>query len=156
MKNKKIIIGVVVCLVVALLSFRGGRMYASKNITNANASRQGQFTQGGFNQNGGTRGSMMRGGGGFVSGEVLSIDSKSMTVKLPSGGPASTQGGSKIVFFSPTTKVEKTVDGTTADVVVGKQVMITGTANTDGSVNATSVQLRPISATAIQNIPVRQ
>ncbi len=133
-KNKKIVWSVVICLVIALLSFRFGMMYAGKNITAANMSRQG-----GFAQNGGTKtGQGMRGGagGGFVSGDVLSIDAQSMTVKLR-------DGGSKIVLFSNSTKVEKTVDGTTSDVAVGKTVMITGTTNPDGSVSATSIQLRP-------------
>ena len=140
MKNKKVIISVVVCLVIAVLSFWGGLMYVGKNIKNANLSRQGNFSQNGFGQNGGTRigGQGMRGGmgGGLVSGEVLSMDQKSITVKLR-------DGGSKIVLFSPNTKVEKTVDGATSDVVTGKTVMVTGTANSDGSVSATSIQLRP-------------
>lgn len=147
MKNKKIIVSVVICLVVALLSFRGGMIYAGNNLKKASANRQGVFSQNGFSgQNGGVRGNgMMRGGagGGLVSGKVLSVDANSMTVALGNGGPQGTQSGSKIVLFSPTTKVEKTVDGIVADVVVGKQVMITGTTNPDGSVSATSVQIRP-------------
>lgn len=144
-KNKKIIVIVVVCLVVALLSFKGGMMYANKNVTKANASRQSQFGQNGFNQNGGGRtGQGMRGGAnggnGVVSGEILSKDATSMTVSLRAGG-------SKIVLYSPTTKVEKTVDGTIADAVVGKSLMITGTANPDGSISASSIQIRP-------NLPV--
>lgn len=144
-KNKKIIVSVVVCLVVALLSFKGGMMYANKNVTKANASRQSQFGQNGFNQNGGGRtGQGMRGGAnggnGVVSGEILSKDATSMTVSLRAGG-------SKIVLYSPTTKVEKTVDGTIADAVVGKSLMITGTANPDGSISASSIQIRP-------NLPV--
>lgn len=141
-KNKKIIVSVVVCLVVALLSFRGGMIYAGNNLKKANANRQGAFSQNGFGgQNGGR---MTRGGagGGLVSGKVLSVDANSMTVELGNGGSLGTQSGSKIVLFSPTTKIEKTVDGTIADVVIGKPVMITGTTNGDGSVTASSIQLR--------------
>jgi hypothetical protein len=143
MKNKKIVGVVVIGLLVAGISFWGGMTYAGNNLKKANANRQGNFSQNGFGgQNGGR---MARGGagGGLVSGKVLSVDANSMTVALGNGGPQGTQGGSKIVLFSPTTKIEKTVDGIVADVVVGKQVMITGTANPDGSVSATSVQIRP-------------
>lgn len=134
MKNKKIVRVIIIVILVAGLSFWGGMIYAGNNIKAAATSRQNSFAQ-----NGGTRGGAgMRigAGGGFVSGEVLSKDNQSVTIKL-------NNGGSKIVLISPTTKVEKTVDGVTADVIVGKQVMVTGTANPDGSVSATSVQIRP-------------
>lgn len=142
MKNKKIVGMIVIVLLVAGLSFLGGMKYgSSKSSANQLTSRQSQFGQNGFNQNvGGRTGQGMRNGGGFgegvVSGEILSKDATSMTVSLRSGG-------SKIVLYSPTTKVEKTVDGTIADVIAGKSVMITGTANPDGSVSASSIQIRP-------------
>ena len=149
MKNKKIIGGVIIVLIVAGLSFWGGMMYAGNNIKAAAASRQGAFNQNGFGgQNIGSRGGAgMRGGvngGGLVLGEIIGKDDKSVTVKL-------SNGGSKIVFFSPTTKVEKTVDGLATDVVIGKQVMINGVANQDGSVNANSIQIRPIVVQAKTN-----
>jgi cytochrome c-type biogenesis protein CcmE len=139
MKNRKIILVVAICLVVAGLSFRGGMIYTNSK---SSSDKFANSAQNGFNQNGITRtgNGMMRGGvngGGLVSGEILSKDDKSMTIKLNSGG-------SKIVFFSPSTKVEKTVDGSIADVIVGKQITVIGVANSDGSVNATSIQLRPV------------
>lgn len=150
MKNKKIVYMIVGGLVIALLSFRGGMIYTNaKNSTGKFANGQGNFSQNSFGQNGGIRGGqgMMRGGanGGFVTGQVLSIDAKSMTVKL-------NNGGSKIVLFSPMTTVEKTVSGVTGDVIVGKSVMVTGVTNPDGSVSATSIQIRP----ALPAAPVKQ
>jgi hypothetical protein len=158
MQNKKIIGVIIICVVVAGISFYGGMKYGqSKNSVSSLASRQGGFNQNGLNPNGGARsGTGMRGAGGIVAGEVLSIDDKSMTVKLR-------DGGSKIIFFSSSTKVEKTVDGSTADVAIGKEVMVTGTANTDGSINANSIQLRPASPiasqggpTIVKDIPIKQ
>jgi hypothetical protein len=132
-KNQKIIGVIVLCLVVAGISFYGGVKYdSSKNSASQLANRAG------FGQNGGTRGGA-RGGvnaGGFVSGQILSMDSTTMTVKLNGGG-------SKIVFYSPATTVAKTVNGAITDVTTGSQVTVIGTPNSDGSINATSVQLRP-------------
>lgn len=154
MQNKKIIGTIAIVIVVAGLSFWGGMTYTGKNIKAANANRQGAFAQ-----NGGVRsGTGMRGGagGGLVSGKVLSIDATSMTVQLGNGGPAGAESGSKIIFFSPTTKIEKSVSGSVSDVVVGNQVLVTGAANSDGSVNAASIQLRPATvAGATTTIPAR-
>ncbi len=133
MQNKNIVLYVVVCLVIAGVSFWGGMKYdASKNNSLQVASRG----QGSFSQNGGGKGMRGSTNGGVVSGQILSNDGKSLTVSLRSGG-------STIVLFSPSTKVEKTVDGITSDVAVGKSVMIMGTSNPDGSFNATSIQIRP-------------
>jgi uncharacterized protein (DUF2345 family) len=96
---------------------------------------------------GGGRGMGMR-GGGFVSGDILSMDANSITIELRSPNGAAGQSGSKIVFYTDKTKVEKTVSGTNADLTVGKQVTITGTPNPDGSVNADSIQIRQTQNTA--------
>ena len=69
-----------------------------------------------------------------VSGEVLNVDDKSMTVKLP-------DGSSKIVIMSQTTTFAKSDAGSLADVKVGDKVGVFGTDNSDGSVTAQSVQL---------------
>lgn len=140
MQNKKIIVGVVACVLIAAVSFWSGMSYGkSKSSINSFANRQGSFNQNGSGQNGGRMmGQNTRGGngGGFTSGEVLSMDATSMTIKLR-------DGGSRIVLWSPSSKVEKTVEGSISDVAVGKSVMVTGTTNADGSVSATSIQMRP-------------
>lgn len=151
MQKNKIIVLVVIGLVIAGVSFWGGEKFGSSKSSPSQFG--GNFNpsvfNGGQNSNGRTTGmrNSVGASGGLVSGEVLSVDSKSITVKLR-------DGGSKIVFFSQSAKVEKTVDGLVSDVVVGKQVMITGTANTDGSVNATSIQIRPTIVNS--DTPVKQ
>ena len=152
MKNKKMISLVVGFVVVALVFFLIGSSYGKgKALVVGNVGQLGQMrsggTGGGFT--GGQRGG--RAGGGNVFGTILSKDANSITVELRSMGPNNgtaqnvAQGsGSKIVFYTNKTIVAKTVDGTLADLVVGKAVSVSGTANPDGSVNADSIQLRTV------------
>ena len=117
-------------------AFYGGMAYAKRSSGAARAIMLGQhggnMASGFQGRQGGQRGGQFSG----VAGDIISKDDKSITVKLR-------DGGSKIVFFSDQTKIEKTVDGTVDDLEAGKTVMATGSTNQDGSVTAQSVQLRP-------------
>jgi hypothetical protein len=120
-------------LVIALLAFYGGTLYASKKATNQNRNGSfGQFTTGTNRLRQAGSGGM----GGFTGGEISTIDDKSLTVKMP-------DGSSKLVFFSTSTEVMKTDKGDLSDLKTGENVVVTGVPNSDGSITAQSVQLRP-------------
>ncbi|MFH1180792.1 MAG: DUF5666 domain-containing protein [bacterium] len=76
------------------------------------------------------------GGMGFLSGEVISIDSQSLTLKI-------SDGSSKIVFFSDSTQISKTAEASKSDIEIGRQITVSGGQNSDGSYTAQSIQLRP-------------
>ena len=147
MKNKMmaVIIGVVV---VGTGSFYAGMKYGAIASSGQVLLQNGQarFPQMGV---GGGRGARTNGvnGGGFANGEVISKDEKSITIKLRDNRQSSSaqdgQGGSKIVFFSDSTQIMKTVDGSSKDISIGEQVMATGSANPDGSISAQAIQIRP-------------
>jgi len=124
---------IAVAILVGGLSFYGGVQYANA----AKGSSGNPQTQGGqgqrVRQGGGQFGRNQ--GGAMVNGEILSVDAQSVTVKLPAGG-------SKIAFYSTSTKISKTVDGTIEDLKVGETLMLNGQDNPDGSMTAQTIQLR--------------
>lgn len=141
MKNvKNVLIAVIITvIVVGGGSFYGGMKYGQSKAAAAQtqqlaARQQGAGANGAFGarRNGGATGS-------FVNGSILSKDDKSVTIQLQGGG-------SKIVLLSGSTTIGKSTDGTVADLEVGKTVTITGSANSDGSMTAQSIQIRPVGA----------
>jgi hypothetical protein len=142
--NKLMIISAIIILAVGAGSFYGGMRYAqSKATTQQSAQAGGRFQ--------GLRGAKSAGGnraaGGFISGEIIKQDDKSVTLKL-------LDGGSKIIYYTDTTKVSKTASGTKADLIIGKNISVVGSANSDGSIVAETIQLRP--AQENQPQPLRQ
>ena len=132
-KSHKTTVAIVV-IVVAIAAFFGGMKYAQSQTTAANSAQigvaglqggQGRIRAGNFGQS-----------ANATSGQILSMDDKSITVQLRAGG-------SKIIFYSPSSKITKSVDGVASDLKVGENIMANGTANSDGSLTAQTIQLRP-------------
>jgi len=133
MTNKILLIGGAVVIIAT--SFFGGMQYGKSKSQQLPGNFAGLSSQGRqFQQMNGSGRRIGAQGGGFVFGEVLSKDDKSITIKL-------SDGGSKIVFFSTSTNVMKSAEGSVNDIVVGEQVSVNGTANQDGSVTAQSMQI---------------
>lgn len=135
MKNTWIII-VITAVVVGGAAFFGGTKYAQgKSTTTPGAAN---FNRGrGFGGNTATPGTGrgVSGAGGFIAGDVLSKDDKTITIKLRDGS------GSKIIFFSSSTPVRKTSQGSLEDVTIGSSVTVVGQTGSDGSIVANSIQL---------------
>lgn len=120
MKNKMIIAAVFVFVIGGAAGFYGGTKYQNSKLP---MPQRGSFRQG-------------ANGGGMTAGQIIAKDATSVTVQL-------TDGGSRIVFLTSATPVMKTVSGTSADLAVGTNVIVTGTVNSDNTVTAQSIQLRP-------------
>ena len=127
--SKEMMISGLVAVVVGVGGFYGGTVYQSRATTTVSAADPSRMR---FRGMGGGQGGNR---GGFLGGEVLSKDATSITLKLR-------DGGSKIVFYATSTQMRKQVEGTIDDIVVGKQVMVNGSTNSDGSVTADMIQLR--------------
>lgn len=140
---KKMFVPVVlITLIVSGGAFYGGMKYGQskspltfRGMMNGANGFPGGGGRNGFRGNGGM-GGPQGAGAGLVMGEVLSKDDTSITVKLR-------DGGSKIIFFSNSTQVMKTVEASAKDLVAGQQITATGSSNSDGSTNAQSIQIRP-------------
>ena len=167
---KTAIIAVAAAVIVGIAAFFGGAAYGKStapesntisvdSFKNMSAGQQRAFMQqvfqsgalqggigapdgaggpGGTGTNGQRNGGL-RGFGGGTIGQVLSKDANSITVKLP-------DGSTKIVFFSGTTTIDKTAQGTSTDLKTGETVAVNGSANSDGSITAQRITVRPAGA----------
>lgn len=127
MPNAKVTI--IIGLILIAVAFYGGLKYGQNRQSSGNNIRQmaaaGQFA-----------GRTARAGGGLTAGTILSLDAKSLTLRLRAGG-------SKIVLFSTSTEVQKTTQGGVSDLTIGDSISVSGSTNADGSITASSIQLRP-------------
>ena len=153
---KKIIIIVGALLLAGLIaagSFWAGMAYQTNKAEQARVNffnsrgqlGEGQFPQGGeLPFEGGLPGGgqflpegQMPGGGifgrGGTIGEVKAIDGKVMTL--------STAEDVTTVLLSEETQIEKTVTGTLSDLQPGLQLLVSGTRDEDGNLNASRVQI---------------
>lgn len=135
--NKNIVIVSLVVLAVGGGAFFAGMKYGeNQNASASPFSKNFQGMPNGGQIQNGTRvaGNISRGGSGVASGEIIAVDSDSVTIKAANGS-------SKIVFFSDQTKIGNFVDAASSDLAEGKNVMVMGMANSDGSIIANNIQI---------------
>lgn len=128
--------------IISLVVVSGVSLFIGTKISNSKSApnfRSGMPSGFGNNQYGLQQGSGIVSnrlmGQNMVNGDILSKDDSGITIKLR-------DGGSKIIFVSNTTTVYKSVEGTKDDLIVGESVVVNGKTNTDGSISATSIDLR--------------
>jgi len=131
MKKNTIIMMIIAVVIVGAGSFFGGMKYQQ--------SKQPSFMRQAGRLNAGDRGQLRPSGTGFrpVSGEIISSDEKSITVKLQ-------DGSSKIVVLSEKTEINQASEASREALKVGEKVAVFGAENSDGSVTAQNIQLNPL------------
>ena len=131
-KNTMIIVAVVLIIVAAAGGFFGGMMFQKNQAPSFGAaagrgSYAGRFGSGQAGQNAAFR---------PVRGQVLSTSDNSLTVKM-------SDGSTKLVVLSSSTAFMQSTKAALTDVKTGDTVNVVGTANSDGSVTATDIQINP-------------
>ena len=132
---KKIILIIIALAVIGGGAFYGGMKYGQSKNPRLSSEQRQQFLQGNIEGNL-PRGTERGVGAGFLTGEVIAKDEQSLTLKMQ-------DGSSKIVFFSDSTEISKTAEGSIGDVEIGKQIVVNGDQNSDGSYTAKTIQLSP-------------
>jgi len=133
---KKIIPIIVVLIIIGGGAFYGGMKYGQKNFQNLSLEKRQQLPQGNVEKSF-QKGFEKEVGSGFLNGEVIAKDEQSLTLKMSAGG-------SKIIFFSDSTQISETAEGSVDDIEIGKQIVVSGEQNPDGSYTAKTIQLSPI------------
>lgn len=123
----KIIIAV---LITVFIAGYGGYWWGSRSIT-----RPG-LNQNGFSGRNSQGMANRRVNSGFATGDILAKDDKGLTIKLRNGG-------SQIILVAPSTEVSKMSQTDQSELQIGKSIVVTGKTNSDGSVTASSIQIRP-------------
>ncbi|HUD05134.1 MAG TPA: DUF5666 domain-containing protein [Patescibacteria group bacterium] len=129
-KNIMIVVAVILIVVAAGGGFFGGMMYQKNQTPTLGMMGRGNFAarfSGQAGQNAAFR---------PVRGQVLSMSNTTLTVKM-------SDGSTKIVVLSSSTSFVQSTKAALADIKTGDTVNVVGTANSDGSVTATDVQINP-------------
>lgn len=130
-KNTTIIVAVILVIAAGVGGFFGGIQFQKMQRPDF-ANRQFGSGQTGGRQGFGPQNSNFR----PVRGQILSISSNSLTVKL-------SDGSTKIVVLSGNTTFVQSAAAAQSDLKTGDTVNVIGSQNSDGSVTASDVQINP-------------
>ncbi|MGC9602748.1 MAG: hypothetical protein ABSE76_03375 [Minisyncoccia bacterium] len=132
--NKNQLIGAVVVLIIV----GGGAFYAGMSYAGSQTPARSSTFAGGAGSFAGRTGTRTSAGGGFTAGTIVASGSGTISIQEQNGS------STEIVLVGPSTQILKTIAGSVSDLSVGTTVTITGgTSNSDGSLTANSIQIRP-------------
>jgi hypothetical protein len=137
MNTKSLIVTVVVVIVVGVGAFFGGIQVGKAKAPSTATTPTAAGTRAAGTGRGGAAGTRGAGGafGGGVTGQIISMDATSITVK--------TQAGStEIVYFSGKTPITKEDTASSSDLATGDNVVVRGTTSS-GTVTATNISIVP-------------
>lgn len=137
MKNNVIVIALIAALVGGGIGAFGGIKYQQSQLGGQNSGNFAGRPNGPGRQAGQNGQGRFGNGGRPVAGEIVSLDDKSLTVKLP-------DGSSKLVLLPDSVTISKTDTAAKTDLKIGERVGVFGTDNSDGSVTAQNIQLNPL------------
>ena len=125
MKNN-LLLTIIVSVIVGGIGFFAGMQYQKSQRPNVQG---GQFRSG----------MMGQGRNNFqgvrpVTGEIISADDKSITVKMQ-------DESTKIIILSDKTTINKASKGSRSDLKVGERIAVFGTENSGGSVTAQNISI---------------
>lgn len=133
----------IVWAIVAVAALAGGFFWGKSMAASSMANRTGR---GAFSSStagtgfAGPRGGAPGAGGGFTAGQIISLSGDSMTVQLANGNSVN-------IFYSSSTQVIIPEPAPVSSLKTGSNVIIIGTKNSDGSMTASSIQVRNGSST---------
>lgn len=118
--------------------FFGAGYFSAGLFNKSGLPNGGQFMVTGVN---GQRSNLQRMGnrntmGGFINGELVKKDASSLSIKQR-------DGNMKLVLVTSSTKAMKMTESNLGEFAIGQQIMVTGSSNSDGSLTAQTVQIRP-------------
>lgn len=136
--NKTILTAIAVAIVFGAGGYYFGSQQSSATVTTAPTGASG-YT-------GRTGGRFAGAGGGFNAGTIISTGDGTMTIQLTASTSTSAVSGTKIVLFDNNTQVNEMQTVPASTLTVGQNVVVNGSTNTDGSLTATTIQVRPTGA----------
>ncbi|MEI6040473.1 MAG: DUF5666 domain-containing protein [Candidatus Berkelbacteria bacterium] len=130
-KEINFLLAIGIMVVVAGGAFYGGLSYQKSVSVKARSNFAGRAANGRVQGQGFQAGQQRP-----VSGQIISLDDKSITVKMR-------DGSSRIVLIGDKTVIAKSAVGSKSDLAQNAQVGVTGTQNSDGSLTAQSIDIQP-------------